>query len=571
MNEMKPLPQSPQSSQQYLDQLSEAKHVRYDIKTGKVVEETNALKILFEKAKGLLGFTSTTDKDLLAHKIFVYLENNTDLHTAQNLQKILKICEHAGVINGHDDKNSPIQQKLADKTKEISNAIANQPPPPQKTPSSQATTPQAPPKTKQPTDSDSSEDIFYDAETGEEPSSLKGRVTPDQTASPAIDKTRQSTIPKAKITKAFSELSSYIKEKYPDFDMEPYRSVEDMQKTGHPFHFAVVNSDPKLINLLVKAGGNIHQLDAEGNNLLTFLSKELILNPQENSLKKQNSDILLLSYRLINLGFDPKQSNSLGQNALQELVLHIDSGQGQNEALKNILLPFFDVIDDTNRNAAIALLHSTKDPDILVYLVSKGLDVNTPDDRGRTALWFAVQQSDIGLVRDLIQLGANPSLSPEQVDGKKSLVSSPLELARTEKANVERLIRNLSMAKDSVYHPKVPKKPFQEPKENVKQGVLALRAEQAKAKANPIKALTPNPRAGSMPVKDVFAEETEVKEGRKPPAEPRKFTPEEGGQVFATIERKQAWIPGPIINQAQIKLRTIDLVIKALESAATET
>ncbi|MEI8125310.1 MAG: hypothetical protein WCG42_06110 [Parachlamydiaceae bacterium] len=72
------------------------------------------------------------------------------------------------------------------------------------------------------------------------------------------------------VNREFSSLLKHIKEKYPDFPIEKYHSIQEFEKIGSPYHFAVENRDPLLIKLLESAGGNKLRVDKDGYNALKY-------------------------------------------------------------------------------------------------------------------------------------------------------------------------------------------------------------------------------------------------------------------------------------------------------------
>jgi hypothetical protein len=100
------------TSDRSLTELAQAKFLRYDFDSKKLIE-TNIIRVIFENVKDIFGFKNTTDKNLLADKIFIYLENHQELFIPENLEKIEKLCQHAGIFQKKDtESQSAFQKKL---------------------------------------------------------------------------------------------------------------------------------------------------------------------------------------------------------------------------------------------------------------------------------------------------------------------------------------------------------------------------------------------------------------------------------------------------------------------------
>lgn len=97
-------------SEKELKQLSKAKYIRFDEKKEKLVE-TTALRVLIEKFKGLLRLANTTSPTFLADKIYVFLQERTELLTEKNLENINLLCRHAGIFK-KNQKLTKIQKQL---------------------------------------------------------------------------------------------------------------------------------------------------------------------------------------------------------------------------------------------------------------------------------------------------------------------------------------------------------------------------------------------------------------------------------------------------------------------------
>ena len=110
----------------------------------------------------------------------------------------------------------------------------------------------------------------------------------------------------------------------------------------------------------------------------------------------------------------------------------------------------FTNINEDNRKAAINILHRSDKPEIINFLIAKGLDIDSPDKQGQTALYRAVSTKNLGLVTYLVGKGANPSYGRTENDKAiKHRKLSPLELAKNEKITKENLVKNIPEAGDT--------------------------------------------------------------------------------------------------------------------------
>jgi hypothetical protein len=99
----------------YFNELSQAEYLRFDLNKQKLVE-TNIGRVFFEKIKGFLGFTDTTNVNLLADKILIYLDKRHELLIKDNLERIQHLCRLAGIIQikEYPQKLTLSQKKLID-------------------------------------------------------------------------------------------------------------------------------------------------------------------------------------------------------------------------------------------------------------------------------------------------------------------------------------------------------------------------------------------------------------------------------------------------------------------------
>jgi ankyrin repeat protein len=105
--------------------------------------------------------------------------------------------------------------------------------------------------------------------------------------------------------------------------------------------------------------------------------------------------VLLKNNANVNIKCDSERS------ALYWAVLY-----GHREVVK-ILLKYKASIHDTNKDKQITLLHITTDTQMMTLLFEAGVNINAPDDYGRTPLYKSVDTHKIETVEWLLSKGAN--------------------------------------------------------------------------------------------------------------------------------------------------------------------
>ena len=72
-------------------------------------------------------------------------------------------------------------------------------------------------------------------------------------------------------TQKFASLCQYIVKKYPQIDMSAYETIADLERAGHPLHFAVKEEDDRLLKKVLDAGADVTKVDGEGKTALDVL------------------------------------------------------------------------------------------------------------------------------------------------------------------------------------------------------------------------------------------------------------------------------------------------------------
>lgn len=242
-----------------------------------------------------------------------------------------------------------------------------------------------------------------------------------------------------KITENFGQLCQYISSKYPDFDVSPYKSIESLQKEGHPFHFAAKNNDIALLKALVEAGVDIHQRDENENTTLDILMKKYEVFSNEHlqiAFKKgvPDQDKEMIIY-LIEAGLRIDDSYDIfGKPSIERLI---------EACVVNDEEWIFDLIKSVaNRENIAGITHailenSALSNKIVKDLFEKELSANALDRVGRSLLYKAVDRMDKDLVTTLIEHDADPSLARKL--GGSIGAKTPLDLALSKQTQLNKL------------------------------------------------------------------------------------------------------------------------------------
>lgn len=149
------------------------------------------------------------------------------------------------------------------------------------------------------------------------------------------------------------------------------------------------SKDGKIIEYFQEKGVDIHAEDSDGNNLLFY------------AISKGN---LPLTKKYIAQGFDYKKINKEGEN----LVLAASHGGrgGYNsievfEYLASLGLKM-DLVNHKGQTALHLLARGVKDPNVMNLFINKGVDVSKKDNEGNTAFLYAVQGSNIAVMKQLL-------------------------------------------------------------------------------------------------------------------------------------------------------------------------
>ncbi len=223
----------------------------------------------------------------------------------------------------------------------------------------------------------------------------------------------------------------------PEFDEN---EMVDNTKTALNNNLVVENGQIKLR----KKGFNIKDSDLDTLLGLKGLKKEAASTKDLNQLiglnNKQKSKDEEIRPTLLPKGFeDPDQTAKEVEKALakrEKSQRAFYQSRTPASFSKNVgIKPGKDVTEKSYRNKDVIYAAKNAVGETVEYLVrSKGLDINTTDRKGRTALHHAVSMKRIGMVLHLLRIGASKEI-------KDNTGLTPLDLAM--KAGHKKLIKAL--------------------------------------------------------------------------------------------------------------------------------
>jgi ankyrin repeat protein len=181
-----------------------------------------------------------------------------------------------------------------------------------------------------------------------------------------------------------------------------------------PFHFLIkkylkgdfskqnlLNHNPEetliqLMTLLIRHGGNINQPNITGNNPLMSFCEGCILADNQAMV-----DHIIIKFWEFDA--DMTQKNRFGETPIEKIA--------EYQLLNNSeILSYLVEFTSEQIQSSSALLSHTTNIDIIKHFVKNGVSVDTYSRKGTTLLYRAVEAFNLDLVRELIALGANPTL-----------------------------------------------------------------------------------------------------------------------------------------------------------------
>lgn len=240
----------------------------------------------------------------------------------------------------------------------------------------------------------------------------------------------------------YKRLITHLKTNYSEqVDASEFRSLEDFKrKPGSlPFHFAVHFQDWELVWLLVQAGLDINQKDKDGNTaaLLACVIHDSMLKLNFDTIK-QAVEARQKSRKVLQ-GFFYKADltirNKEGISAIELIVKEdlIDNNE-LFYLLKNIVST--NGVSESVKSLERVIVHSNA-INIIQFLIQLGVDIDTPDENGNTALTRAVKRKDRAFIRNLLELGANPDLAIERAKNKIKKLKSKVQHLMTPVSRME--------------------------------------------------------------------------------------------------------------------------------------
>ncbi|CAB3374665.1 Hypothetical predicted protein [Cloeon dipterum] len=209
-------------------------------------------------------------------------------------------------------------------------------------------------------------------------------------------------------------------------------NVNAQSKTGNTaLHDAVRKGNLECVQILIVSGANVHLQDKKGMNALHFAVSENNLqlvqmlleqgakptaknNFGENlfhrAVKYNNLKMALMLYKK-----DPnliKQVNRDGETSLHLAIEYFDDSTADSFELILFLVEKVGIdVNMTQISGRNALLYACKYKKwpVVDYLLTKNVDVNKVDRKGKTAIHYAVLSGEMKIVQQLVKHGADLS------------------------------------------------------------------------------------------------------------------------------------------------------------------
>ncbi len=187
---------------------------------------------------------------------------------------------------------------------------------------------------------------------------------------------------------------------------------------NNPWFLSIVMDNPEIIEILVKAGANIHAVDESGMEAIFFAAqqrklealKALVKAGCDANIKDRNGNSLIanaldnsqiLQY-LIDTGADTDVIHGQGQT-----LLHL-AAQRENSEVIHVLMKAGGKINAKDNNGRTPL-HNASDGKVFLALLERGADINEVCKQGWTPVQSALNAGTMNLdaLKFCIKLGAN--------------------------------------------------------------------------------------------------------------------------------------------------------------------
>lgn len=206
----------------------------------------------------------------------------------------------------------------------------------------------------------------------------------------------------------------------PDSQQQRLQAAQQLTSEVSPLQLAVERNDLALLKSLLPKTASPWQFNAQGQTLITLAAGQsspavlaFLLEQSKGqgwvdqrgrtalfeALAQNREDNLKL---LLGARVDPLQQDKHGQSAL---TFALDQGSPLSPLLLNAIEPQNWQAEWLPLSAAKGLF------DVTMQLINQGLDVNTADQQGRTALYHAALAGQLKLVDTLLKKGSDASLT----------------------------------------------------------------------------------------------------------------------------------------------------------------
>ena len=168
--------------------------------------------------------------------------------------------------------------------------------------------------------------------------------------------------------------------------------VNEKDAVGHPAitYAAFYNPDPRNLDLLIQNGADINYSTDKKENLLIIAARN-------------NRNEKVIEY-LLDKGFDKNYVTSEGETPI------LAASQNSNLVVLKKLIEKganLEAIDNNKRNALFIAALCNPNPEVVSFIIDKGIPVNYRDPIGNTAVLYAAQNYNENVIKTLVKKGAD--------------------------------------------------------------------------------------------------------------------------------------------------------------------